>query len=138
MTITPRCTLKNFIPPDIHKLNHFIIRVARIHMGDKELSNSSMGHRKAGLALIEQGISDTLYSMDPYLIPWEILDQVEVFFQFLDQHVIDDIGFRNYKADAVSDQALDLPTGILDFLNDLLLAADAQAHRLQGTAGYYA
>jgi hypothetical protein len=46
--------------PDIHKLNRFIIRVARSHMGHKELSSSSMDYRQAGLALIEQGISDTL------------------------------------------------------------------------------
>ncbi|MFO8082902.1 MAG: hypothetical protein R6U27_01130 [Desulfobacterales bacterium] len=31
-------------------------------MGHKELSSSLMEYRKAGLALIEQGISDTLCS----------------------------------------------------------------------------
>ncbi len=46
--------------PDIHELNHFIIRVARIHMEHKKLTGSFMD----GLALIEQGISDTLCSMD--------------------------------------------------------------------------
>ena len=88
--------------------------------------------------MIEQGISDTLCSLDQDLIPWEILDQVEVFFQYLDQHVIDDIGFRYFKEDAVSDRALDLPAGILSFLNDLLLVADAQTHRLECSTGYYA
>jgi hypothetical protein len=64
---------------------------------------------------------------------------VEVFFQFLDQHIIDDIEFWDFNAYAVPDQAIsDLPDGILNFLDDLLLAADAQAHRLQGTNGYYA
>ncbi|MEE4363118.1 MAG: hypothetical protein V2J08_04245 [Desulfotignum sp.] len=90
--------------PNIHKLNHFIIRVARIHMGHKEFSSSSMEYRKAGLALIEQGISDTLCSMDLDLIPWDILEQVEVFFRHLDQYIIDDIGFSYYESDAVPDQ----------------------------------
>ena len=84
--------LTDSIIQDIHKLNRFIIRVGSIHIGHKELSaTSSMEYRKAALALIEQGISDTLCSLDQDLIPWEILDQVEVFFQYLDQHVIDDI-----------------------------------------------
>jgi hypothetical protein len=39
--------------------------------------------------------------LDPDLIPWEILDQVEAFFQYLDQHLIDDIGFWKLEADAV-------------------------------------
>jgi len=50
--------------PDIHKLIRFIIRVAPIHMGHKELSSPSMEYRKAGLALIEQDICDTLCSLD--------------------------------------------------------------------------
>jgi hypothetical protein len=123
--------------PDLHKHNRFILRVSRIHMGHKELSGSSMDYRKAGLALIEQGISDTLCSLDPDLIPWDILDQVEVFFHHLDHHVTDDIDFRNYETDVVSDQALDLPAGILDFLDDFLLVADAQAHRFEGFNAYY-
>jgi hypothetical protein len=97
-----------------------------------------MDYRKAGLVLIEQGISETLCSLDPDLITSNILDQVEVFFHYLDQHVIDDIGFRYFQADAVQDEAVNVPTKILDQLNDLLLAADAQAHRLQGTKGYHA
>jgi hypothetical protein len=131
--------LKHSTTPEIHKLNRFIIRVGNIHIGHKELTSaSSMEYRKAGLALIEQGISDTLCSLDQDLIPWDILDQVEVFFHYLDRHIIDDIGFRFFKTDAVPGRALDLPAGILDFLNDLLLVADAQAHRLECTTGYYA
>jgi hypothetical protein len=131
--------LKHSTTPEIHKLNRFIIRVGNIHIGHKELTSaSSMEYRKAGLALIEQGISDTLCSLDQDLIPWDILDQVEVFFHYLDRHIIDDIGFRFFESDAVSDQAVDLPVGSLSFLNDLLLAADAQAHRLECTTGYYA
>jgi len=107
-------------------------------MGHKELSGPSMDYRKAGLALIEQGISDTLCSLDPDLIPWDILDQVEVFFRHLDRHVTDDIRFNNYETDIVSDRAVDLPAGILDFLDDLLLVADAQAHRFDGSTGFYA
>jgi hypothetical protein len=72
------------------------------------------------------------------LIPWDILDQVEVFFQHLNRQISDDIGFWDLKTDAVPDRALDLPSGILDFLDDFLLAADAQAHRFEGTTGYYA
>jgi hypothetical protein len=124
-------TLKD--TPDLKRQNRFILLVSRIHMGHKELSNASMDYRKAGLSLIEQGISDTLYSLDQDLIPWSIFDQIEVFFHYLDQHVIDDIRFRNYEPDAVPDRALDLPAGILDFLDDLLLAADAQANRFLGT-----
>jgi hypothetical protein len=78
-------TIKSYLS----KLNRFLIRVGRIHIGHRELNGSWMDHRKAGLALIEQGVSDTLCSMDPYYIPWEILYQVEVFFQYLDQHVIE-------------------------------------------------
>jgi hypothetical protein len=127
------------MPPNIHKLNRFIIRVARILMGHKELtSSSSMDYRNAGMALIEQGISDTLCSMDPDLISWDTLEQVEVFFRHLDRHITDDIGFSLYQADAVPDRAVDLPAGILDFLDDFLLSADAQAHRLEGNTGYYA
>ncbi|EMS78412.1 hypothetical protein Dpo_8c00790 [Desulfotignum phosphitoxidans DSM 13687] len=124
--------------PDLHKLNRFIIRVGRIHIGHKELSGQSMDYRKAGLALIEQGVYDTLCSLDPDLIPWDILDQVEVFFHYLDRHVTDDIGFSNYETDAIPDRALDLPAGILDFLDDFLLVADAQAHRFEGSTAYYA
>jgi hypothetical protein len=116
--------LRDFTKPDIHKLNRFIIRVGRIHIGHKELTGFSMDYRKAGLALIEQGISDTLCSLDPDLIPWEILDQMEVFFRHLDRHITDDIGFWNYETDAVPDRALDLPAGILDFLDDLLLTEE--------------
>jgi len=130
--------LKDSTTPDLHKLNRFLVRVGRIHMGYKELTDSSMDYRKAGLALIEQGISDTLCSMDPDLIPWDILDQVEVFFHHLDRYITDDIGFSNYETNIVSDRAVDLPSGILDFLGDLLLTADAQAHRLEGSNGYYA
>jgi hypothetical protein len=72
------------------------------------------------------------------LIPWDILDQVEVFFHYLDRHVTDDIGFSNYETDIVSDRAVELPAGILDFLDDLLLVADAQAHRFEGSTAYYA
>ncbi|WP_040012026.1 hypothetical protein [Desulfotignum phosphitoxidans] len=97
-----------------------------------------MDYRKAGLALIEQGVYDTLCSLDPDLIPWDILDQVEVFFHYLDRHVTDDIGFSNYETDAIPDRALDLPAGILDFLDDFLLVADAQAHRFEGSTAYYA
>jgi hypothetical protein len=129
-------TLKD--TPDIHKLNRFIIRVARIHIGHRELSGSLMDYQKAGLALIEQGISDTLCSLDQDLISWDTLEQVEVFFHYLDRHVIDDIGFGFYEPDAVPDQAVDLPAGILDFLDDFLLVADAQAHRFEGTTAYYA
>ena len=119
--------LTDSIKQDIHKLNRFIIRVGNIHIGHKELSStSSMEYQKAGLALIEQGVSDTLCSLDQDLISWEILEQVEVFFHYLDRHVIDDIGFRYFKADALSDRALDLPAGILSFLNNLLSTADAQ------------
>jgi hypothetical protein len=125
------------MPPDLHKLNRFIIRVARIHMGHKELSGSLMDYRKAGLALIEQGISDTLCSLDPDLIPWGTLDQIEAFFHYLDLHVTDDMRFRNYEPDAVLDRALDLPEGMLDFLDELSLAADTQAHRFGGTIGPY-
>ncbi len=121
---------------DIHKLNHFIIRVARIHMGHKELSSSLMEYRKAGLALIEQGVSDTLCFLDPDLISWETLDQVEVFFQHLDRHITDDIGFSNYETDIASDRAVDLPAGILDFLDDFLLVADVQAYRFEGSAAW--
>jgi hypothetical protein len=92
--------------PKIHKLNRFIIGVGRIHMGHRELSNPSIDYRKAGLALIEQGISDTLCSLDPDLIPWDILDQVEVFFQHLNRQISDDIGFWDLKTDAVSDLAV--------------------------------
>ena len=67
-----------------------------------------MEYRKAGLALIEQGISDTLCSMDLGLISWETLDQVEVLFRQLDRNIIYDIGFWNYEPDAISDQAVDL------------------------------
>jgi hypothetical protein len=131
--------LTDSVQQEIHKLNRFIIRVGNIHIGHKELtSSSSMEYKKAGLALIEQGISDTLCSLDQDLISWEILEQVEVFFHYLDRHVIDDIRFRDYEPDAVPDRAVDLPAGILSFLNDLLLVADAQAHRLEGTTGYYA
>ena len=81
--------LTDSIIQDIHKLNRFIIRVGNIHIGHKELSaTSSMEYPKAGLALIEQGISDTLCS----------LDQVEAFFHYLDRHVIDDIGFRFFRS----------------------------------------
>jgi len=97
-----------------------------------------MDYRKAGLALIEQGISDTLCSLDSDLISKDILDQVEVFFRHLDRHITDDIGFNNYETDVVSDQALDLPAGILDFLDDFLLVADAQAHRFEGSTAFYA
>ncbi|MCA1792736.1 MAG: hypothetical protein LC660_02495 [Desulfobacteraceae bacterium] len=97
-----------------------------------------MTYRKAGLALIDKGISDTLCSLDQDLITYDILDQVEVFFHYLDRHVIDDIGFWIYEPDAIPDQAVDLPDGTLDFLGDLLLAADAQVHRFTGTTGYYA
>jgi hypothetical protein len=55
----------------------------------KELTNPLKDYRKGGLALIEQGISDTLCSLDPDLIPCETLDQLEVFFQYLDQHIIE-------------------------------------------------
>jgi hypothetical protein len=130
--------LKATMTPDLQKHNRFILLVSRIHMGHKELTGSSMEYRKAGLALIEQGISDILCSLDQDLIPWSIFDQIEVFFQYLDRHIIDDIGFWNYEPDAVPDQAVDLPPGILDFLEDLLLAADAQAHRFEGSTGYYA
>ncbi len=129
--------MKYSITPDLYKLNRFINRVGRIHIGRKELTGSSMDYRKSGLALIEQGISDTLCSLDQDLISWEILEQAEVFFHYLNRHVIDDIGFWNYEPDAVPDQAVDLPAGILDFLEDLLLAADAQAHRY-GSTGYHA
>lgn len=90
-----------------------------------------MVYRRAGLVLIEQGVSDTLCSLVPELIPWDILEQVEVFFQDLDQHIIDDISFSLNEADAISDRAVNLPAGILDFLDDFLVAADAQAHRLE-------
>ena len=49
--------------------------------------------------MIEQGISDTLCSMDTDLIFCDILDQVEVFFQYLDRHVIDDIGLWDLGID---------------------------------------
>jgi hypothetical protein len=124
--------------PDLKRHNRFIFLVSHIHLGHKELSNASVDYRKAGLALIEQGVSDTLCSLDQDLIPWSIFDQIEVFFQHLDQHVTDDIEFRNYEPSAVPDRALDLPPGILDFLDDLLLSADAQAHRFLGTTAYYA
>ena len=107
-------------------------------MGYRELSGSLMDYQKAGLALIEQGISDTLCSLDQDLISWEILEQLEVFFHYLDQHVIDDIGFGFYEPDAVPDKAVDLPAGILDFLDDFLLVADDQAHRFEGSTAYYA
>jgi hypothetical protein len=61
------------MPPDIHKLNCFTIRVGRIHMGHRELSNSSMGSRKAGLALTD-AISDQAVN-----VPAEILDQLNDF-----------------------------------------------------------
>lgn len=118
--------------PDLHKLNRFTLRISRIHMGQNELSNPSMDYRKAGLSLIEQGISDTLCSLDPDLIPGGILDQIEAFFNYLDLHVTDDMRFRNYEPDVVLDRALDLPEGMLDFLDELLLAADTQAHRFGG------
>jgi hypothetical protein len=130
--------LKHSKTSDLQKHNRFILLVSRIHMGHKELSNASMDYRKAGLSLIEQGISDTLCSLDQDLIPWSIFDQIEVFFHYLDQHVIDDIRFRNYEPDAVPDQAVDLPANILDFLDDLLPAADAQANRFLGSACNYA
>jgi hypothetical protein len=126
------------IKSDCYKLNRFIIKVGRIHIGCKELTGSSMDYRKAGLVLIEQGISDTLCSLDPDLITSDILDQVEVFFHYLDRHVIDDIGFMHFQSDAVQDEAVNVPAEILDQLNDLLLAADTQAHRLQGANGHYA
>jgi len=97
-----------------------------------------MDYRKAGLALIEQGVSDTLCSMDLDLISWETLGQVEVFLHHLDQHIIDDIGFCDLQTESVPDQVVDLPAGILDFLEDFLLAADVQAHRFEGSTAYYA
>jgi hypothetical protein len=120
---------------NLHKLNRFILGVSRIHMGRNELSSPSMDYRKAGLALIEQGVSDTLCSLDPDLIPWEILNQVESFFHHLDLHVTDEMRFRNYETDAVLDRTLELPEGTLDFLDELLLAADTQAHRFGGYIG---
>jgi hypothetical protein len=93
--------------PECYKLSSFIIRVGRIHMGYKELSNPLMDYRKAGLVLIEQGISETLCSLDPDLITSDILDKVEVFFHYLDRYVIDDIGFRYFKADSVQDETGD-------------------------------
>jgi hypothetical protein len=131
--------LSNAVIQDLRKLNRFIIRVGRIHIGYKELtSSSSMDYRKAGLALIERGVSETLCSMDLDLITSDLLDQVEVFFCHLDQYIIDDIEFWYLRTDAVPDQAVDLPAEVLVSLNDFLLAADAQAHRLEGTNGYYA
>ncbi len=124
--------------PDLKRHNRFIFLVSRIHTGHKELSNASLDYRKAGLALIEQGVSDTLCSMDTDLISWETLEQVEVFFRHLDRYSTDDIGFWDLKTDVVPDRAVDLPAGILDFLDDFLLAADAQAHRFEGTTTYYA
>jgi hypothetical protein len=44
--------------------------------------------------------------MDSDLIPWDILDQVEVFFQHLNRQISDDIGFWDLKTDAVSDLAV--------------------------------
>jgi len=131
-------SLKKSTTPDLKRHNRFILLVSRIHTGHKELSNASVDYRKAGLALIEQGVSDTLCSLDQDLIPWSIFDQIEVFFHYLDRHVTDDTEFRNYEPTAVPNRALDLPTGILDFLDDLLLAADAQAHRFLGSKYYYA
>jgi hypothetical protein len=131
-------SLKHSITPNLYKHNRFILVVSRIHTGHKELSNASIDYRKAGLALIEQGISDILCSLDQDLIPWSIFDQIEAFFHYLDMHVTDDIEFRNYEPSAIPDQALDLPAGILDFLDDLLLSADAQAHRFLGSKYYYA
>ncbi len=111
-------TLKD--TPDLKRHNRFIFLVSRIHTGHKELSSESLDYRKAGLALIEQDISDTLCSLDQDLIPWSIFDQIEAFFQHLDQHVTDDTEFRNYEPDAVSDRSVDLPPGILDFLDNIL------------------
>lgn len=117
---------------NLRKLNQFIIRVGRIHIGNKELSGSSIDYRKAGLALIDQGISDTLCSMDPDFIPWGIVGQVEAFFVFLDRHIHDDLGFQELKPEAVPDRIVeDLPEDLLGFLDDFLLAADAYAQRLQ-------
>ncbi len=92
-------SLKYSMTPDLHKLNRFINRVGPIHMGHKELTGSSMDYRKAGLAMIEQGISDTLCSLDQDLISWEILEQAEVFFHYLDRHIIDDNGFCDLGTD---------------------------------------
>jgi hypothetical protein len=69
------------------------------------------------------------------LIPWEILDQIEIFFHYLDRNIIDNRGFWNYEADDISDRAVDVPAGILDFLEDFLLAVDTQAHRFEGSTG---
>ena len=63
---------------------------------------------------------------------------MEVFFQHLDRYIIDDIGFCDLQTETVPDRAVNLPAGILDFLDDFLLAADAQAQRLEGITGYYA
>jgi hypothetical protein len=56
--------------------------------------------------------------LDPDLIPWGALDQIEIFFHYLDLHVTDDMRFRNYEPDVVLDRALDLPEGMLDFLDE--------------------
>jgi hypothetical protein len=127
--------LRDLTTPNLHKLNRFLVRVGRIHIGHRELTGASLDYQKAGLALIEQGISDTLCSLDQDLISWDILDQVEGFFHYLDQHIIDDIRFWIYDADAVPDEIVDLPASLLDFLDDLLLAADAQAHRFERSTG---
>jgi hypothetical protein len=52
----------------------------------------------------------------------------------VDLHIADDIGFKNYETVPVPDpdQAMDLTSGILDFLDDLLLVAKVKAHRFRG------
>jgi hypothetical protein len=78
-----------YVEDTLYRLNHFMIRVARFHARDRELSSSSIEYQKAALVVIEQGVSDTLCSLDPDLIPWEILYQVEVLFQYLDRHIVE-------------------------------------------------
>jgi phage gp16-like protein len=98
--------LRDSTTPDTHKLKRFLVHAGRIHIGHKELTSSSIAYQKVGLALIKQGISDTLCSMDSDLIPRDILDQVGVFFQHLNRQIFDDIGFWDLKTDAVSDLAV--------------------------------
>jgi hypothetical protein len=96
-------TLKD--TPDLKRHNRFIFLVSRIHTGHKELSSASLDYRKAGLALIEQDISDTLCSLDQDLILWSIFDQIEAFFslyisgEFEKEYAIHEIGRRHGSSD---------------------------------------
>lgn len=91
-------------------------------------SNSRIDNKKAALGIIEIGINKKLCK-EPNRIPWETMDRLEAFEDHLNRHLTNDLDLVVFNFDRIPDSILELPSGILDFLE--IRIQDKDRHIIQ-------